>query len=251
MEKHPLIRANLSSSVKHYLYNYIQNADLNGNKKLPPENVISQKLGVSRVTVRRALDELEKEGMVLRIHGRGTFINPEAASIQVNLMPGEEFSSLIKKCGYTPTVEVQSIQRGRPDDETAKVLQMDSQDEIYTIEKLFFADGHPAIVSMDRFPAAFVEGELTVEEMSRKSTFAVLKERAGCVIVRDKIQIETLGRKTAAEQVPSGARMECESILVFRGINYSQDNEPVIYDTEYYDTRYIPFSLMRLKDVYD
>lgn len=251
MEKHPLIRPNLSSSVKHYLYKYIQNADLDTNRKLPPENVISQNLGVSRVTVRRALDELEKEGMVLRIHGRGTFINPEAASIQVNLMPGEEFSSLIRKCGYTPDVEVQSVRRGRPDDKTAGVLQMDAEDEIYTVEKLFFADGHPAIVSVDRFPAALAGDGLTAEEMSRKSTFEVLKERAGCVVVRDKIQIETLGRQTAAEQVRSGARMECESILVFRGINYSQDNEPVIYDTEYYDTRYVPFSLMRLKDVYD
>ena len=65
MEKHPLIRANLSSSVKQYLYKYIRSADLNGNRKLPPENVISENLGVSRVdTVRRALDELEKEGMV-------------------------------------------------------------------------------------------------------------------------------------------------------------------------------------------
>ncbi len=251
MEKHPLIRANLSSSVKQYLYKYIRSADLNGNRKLPPENVISENLGVSRVTVRRALDELEKEGMVLRMHGRGTFINPEAASIQVNLMPGEEFSSLIRKCGYTPSVEVQAVRKSAPDKTTAEILQLEQGEEIYTVEKLFFADGHPAIVSVDRFPASLAGDSLTEEEIKTRSTFDILKERAGCVVVRDKIRIETMEKKEAAEQIRSGARMECGSILVFRGINYSQDNEPVIYDTEYYDTRYVPFNLMRLKDVYD
>ena len=96
-----MAKANLSSSVKNYLYQYIRSMDIKDNMKLPPESELSAKLGVSRVTVRRALDEMENEGIILRMQGRGTFVNPEALKIQVNLLPGEEFTRLIEQCGYT------------------------------------------------------------------------------------------------------------------------------------------------------
>ena len=73
MEIYPMSKVNLSSSVKNYLYQYIRSLEQTGNMKLPPESELSLKLGVSRVTVRRALDELENEGIILRIQGRGTF----------------------------------------------------------------------------------------------------------------------------------------------------------------------------------
>ena len=76
MEIQSITNANLSTMAKEQLYRYIRSMDLNENTKLPPENELGVKLGVSRVTVRRALDELEREGIVIRIHGRGTFVNP-------------------------------------------------------------------------------------------------------------------------------------------------------------------------------
>ena len=134
MELHPMIKPNLSSSVKNYLYKYIRSLDLGGNTKLPPENELSSNLGVSRVTVRRALDELEKEGIVLRIHGRGTFVNPEALNIQVNLMPGEEFSRLIESCGYKASFEVADVRKLIADAEVARILQLEDGEEIYEVE---------------------------------------------------------------------------------------------------------------------
>ena len=117
----PMSKVNLSSSVKNYLYQYIRSLEQTGNMKLPPESELSLKLGVSRVTVRRALDELENEGIILRIQGRGTFVNPEALTIQVNLMPGEEFSRLIENCGYHASVEVKAVRRKEADLDLAKL----------------------------------------------------------------------------------------------------------------------------------
>lgn len=250
MDIHPMIKPNLSSTVKNYLYKYIRSVDLNGNTKLPPENEISLNLGVSRVTVRRALDELEREGMILRIHGRGTFINPEAVNIQINLMPGEEFSRLIKSCGYEASFEIAEVRKIPAGKEIAEKLQLEEGEEIYEVEKIYMADGHLALISIDRFAGSMVGGQLTAETASGKSTFDILRQQAGCIIVRDKIQIETMSREELVKNTLRGAEMECGSALVFHGVNYNQDNEPVIYDTEFYNTDYIKFSLLRIKNVY-
>ena len=124
-------KVNLSSSVKNYLYQYIRSLEQSGNMKLPPESELSAKLGVSRVTVRRALDELENEGIILRIQGRGTFANPEALDIQVNLMPGEEFTRLIENCGYRASMEIKDVRRKEADSKTQKLFELEQGEEIY------------------------------------------------------------------------------------------------------------------------
>ncbi|MBS6646696.1 MAG: GntR family transcriptional regulator [Clostridiaceae bacterium] len=251
MEVHPMVKANLSNSVKNYLYQYIRNVDLNGNMKLPSENEISAKLGVSRVTIRRALDELEKEGMILRIHGRGTFINPEAVKIQVNLMPGEEFCHLVELCGYQASFQVASMERKEADEETRLILQLDRGEEIYVVEKVYMADGHPAIISIDRFACSLVGESLSEEAVKTTSTFDIIRQCAGNFVVRDKIRMETMDREEMCRFAKPGRLMECSSALVFHGVNYNQENRPIIYDTELYDTGYIKFSLLRVKNVYE
>lgn len=250
MENHPIMKLNLSSTVKDYLYKYIREMNYEGTTKLPAESVISENLGVSRVTVRRALDELEREGLVLRIHGRGTFINPEAANIQVNLMPGEEFTQLIQTCGYKASYKIADVQKMNADKETAKQLQLEAGDEIYQIEKIYYADGRPAIISVDKFSANLINGGLTSEELMEYSTFDILKRHAGIVIVRDKITIETMSKTEISKCTFVGDNMQCESALVFHGINYDQNNMPVIIDSEFYDTDIVRFNLLRVKNVH-
>lgn len=242
-------RANLSSSVKNYLYQYICSLDVNENMKLPPESELSTRLGVSRVTVRRALDELENEGMILRMQGRGTFVNPEALKIRVNLMPGEEFTRLIEKCGYTAAVEVKEVRRKKADRETVRLLGLEDGEEIYEVEKLYFADGHPAIISIDCFACSLIGIELTREFVAGQSIFDILHQYGGCFIARDKICMETMNRAEMEKSTLCGKEMECDSALVFYGENYNQDNKLVMLDREYYDTKYVKFSLLRVKNV--
>lgn len=251
MELHPMIKPNLSSSVKKYLYKYIRSLDMNGNTKLPPENEISTNLGVSRVTVRRALDELEKEGMIIRIHGRGTFVNPEALNIQVNLMPGEEFSRLIESCGYEASARVVEVRCVKAEEKIRRILQLEEEEDVYEVEKIYMADGHPAIISIDRFSCNLVNNALKQSDIEGKSTFDILRQFAGCFIVRDKIRMETMNHEDMEKIAVSGGEIENSSVLVFHGINYNQDNKPVIYDTEFYDTKYVQFGLLRVKNVYE
>ncbi len=247
MEFQPMIKANLSTSVKGQLYKYIQSLTSKSDTKLPPESVLSTQLGVSRMTIRRALDELEQEGVVLRIHGRGTFVNPEAISIQPNLMPGAEFRKLIESCGYQSAVKIIGIRKIIADTYLTETLKLEPETELYEVEKAYYADNELAIISIDRFSCKLIGVELTADILKEKSIFDILITLGGCFIARDKIQIESVLRSKINDSRVCREQMDCDSVLVFHGINYNQENQPVMCDTEYYNTNIIKFNLIRVK----
>lgn len=244
-----LVRDNLSGTAKKQLEAYAMSLYRQGKTKLPPENELAKQFGVSRITIRRALGELEREGLVLREQGRGTFVNPASASIRISLVPGEEFNSIITRSGHRASVEVSDISVRPATQDEAEGLGIPRDSEICSVEKLYLADKTPAIISVDRFPTALVSSLPTAEYMAEHPIFAYLREQAGVAIVRDKIEIESITHLKACRLAKAGSRLCCESALAFYGINYSRDNAPIMVDTEIYDTSIIKFELLRVKDV--
>ena len=59
--------------IKEFLLDEFQKGNYDSGKALPSENTLIQKLGVARNTVRQAVDELIKDGLVKRIHGKGSY----------------------------------------------------------------------------------------------------------------------------------------------------------------------------------
>ena len=244
-----LVRDNLSGTAKQQLTTYVMSLYRKGETRLPPENDLAKLFGVSRITIRRALGELEREGLILREQGRGTFINPASASIKINLVPGEEFTKLIVESGHQATITVMDISTRPATSGEAERLGVAPGTELCSVEKLYFADGTPAIISVDRFPTSLVSSLPTSEYMAEHPIFDYLRGQAGVAIVRDKIEIESVTHLEACQLAKAGYRLCCESALAFYGINYSRDNVPVMVDTEAYDTSIVKFELLRVKDV--
>lgn len=76
---------------------------------------------------------------------------------------------MIENCGYRASVEVKAVRRKEADLETRKLLGLESGEEIYEVEKLYFADGHPAIISVDCFACGLIGIDLTCEFMAGRS----------------------------------------------------------------------------------
>lgn len=165
MEMRPFLRKNLSDTVKAELYEYIDNLDLDKGTKLPPENTIAQNYGVSRVTVRRALDELEQEGVIIRIHGRGTFVNPQAKQFKINLGVSQELGRLVDQSGYEMRICLTAVETAPADIIVAKALGIPAESKVICVERAYYADGKLAIlcqdtVAEDIFPEPGVAGGL-------------------------------------------------------------------------------------------
>ena len=75
--------------------------------RLPPEPDLAELLGVSRTTVRAALQSLSAEGLVTRRRRRGTTVNQDALRAPVQLDRLVAFSDLVEQAGATATTDEQ------------------------------------------------------------------------------------------------------------------------------------------------
>lgn len=120
---------------------------------------------------------------------------------------------------------------------------------MFRVEKIYFASGHPAIISVDYFPCDLVKGELNREALEKESVFHLLRGHTGHVVARDKITMEAVERAEISKLIPSAGRMENDCLFLFQGVNYNRENMPIIFDYELYDTNYIKFGLPRKCDL--
>lgn len=70
----------LYQEIKDYLLGLIKEHKSEPHYQLPSENQLALKFATTRITAKRALTELQEEGYIYRVHGKGSFINPEIAS---------------------------------------------------------------------------------------------------------------------------------------------------------------------------
>lgn len=94
----------LYMEIKEYLLKLIRENKDTPNFQLPSENQLAMKFSATRITAKKALSELQEEGYLYRVHGKGSFISPSAAS-RKELISGDFI------CMLLPNLESQFITR--------------------------------------------------------------------------------------------------------------------------------------------
>ena len=240
----------LSSEVKTEIYNYIKKNFDGTNIKLPTEDEFSDILGVSRVTIRTALNELASDGIIFRKQGRGTFINPQAVTMKVQFNPVVLFKEMIMQSGYTPSVDILGYEEIRPDKETAGKLGINENDNIIMAKKVFYADKKPCVYCEDYFSKEIFrkDSDLVYLKDYKESIFDFIYTYSGRKISWDRVEILTV---TNHDKKDLNTYFHCEdklkSFLLLEGINFDQEDRPVIFAKEYIDTNYICFNSIRKK----
>ncbi|MDN5851549.1 MAG: GntR family transcriptional regulator [Actinomycetia bacterium] len=123
-------------------------------QRLPNEDVLAGMYGVSRTTIRAALQSLEIEGIVTRRRAIGTTINSHVRRSALALQRLVSFAELLEERGHTVRV---SAERSRMEQAPADVLAAfgaDLADEVpvFATDTSFYADGHLAIWIRDVVP---------------------------------------------------------------------------------------------------
>lgn len=239
----------LSGEIKDNIIKYIKTMDLRKDNKLPNEDLLANLFGVSRVTIRSALNELASEGLVFRQQGKGTFVNVEALQMKVTLNPAVEFEDMIRNSGYSVDVKILKAYTKTVSDKIANIMQIDADDEALVIERMYYADNHPAALVIDYLPEKYIEEELSPEEHSL-SIFKIANIKCGKKIMWDRIELSTV---SVGEDEALGKYFDTQdpakSLLLCEAVNFDESNLPIVFALEYIDTNFIRFNLIRQKDV--
>ena len=140
-------KINLKSQVRAELEEYIHSLDLDVANKLPREEELCRILGISRVTLRSVLDDLAAEGIIIRVHGRGTFVNPHFREIACRFDQAIHFPDLIESSGYKARMEILEIRMEPAEKEVAEALRLAPGAQVWSALKVFYADEHPCVIA--------------------------------------------------------------------------------------------------------
>lgn len=164
---HPLYRqlmARLREDIENGVY------PVHG--RIPSEQELCEGYGVSRVTVRKALAELTREGLLERHQGKGTFVC--LPRIRKDLRVVNSFTEACRMMGVTPSTRVIHAQWQQADEDDCGQLLCTPQDRVVEVLRLRSADGMPVMLERNRFPAEY--GWL-LEEKLDGSLYALLRSR--------------------------------------------------------------------------
>lgn len=248
-----LTELSLSERAKEKIHKYISKMELEKSNKLPREEALAEIIGVSRVTIRKALDDLAAEGIVFRRQGKGTFVNVDSLNIKVKFNPAMEFTQMISKCGYEPSVKLLSIQTVPWNEKIGTLLQMEKDGTLVMCEKFFLADEKICAYCIDYFDIALIGGKAAYEDFSRfeSSVFKYIYSYSKETIEWDKIEIDCVLGKDIPDFMNHVADEAYSSkpYLRLKGVDYSSEDKPLIYAEEYIDTGIIKFSMIRQRQI--
>lgn len=118
---------------------------------MPSERELSERYGLSRTTVRLALQELEQLGLVVRQHGRGTFVADRSAQT-TNLMQSYSFTDQMRELGRVPHTTILEFSETMADANLADHLGIREGDKLFKIKRLRSADEIPMMVERTYLP---------------------------------------------------------------------------------------------------
>jgi len=146
---------------------------------IPSERQLGLDLSVSRLTVRAALDELVREGYLVRRRGAVTFVaEPKVAKG----MDVTSFSDDMRARGLTPgsqTLDMREIPAGA---RLGRILHVSPSELVLAVKRLRLADGDPMAIELLHTRASLVPG-LTASDLEIGSFYDLLSDRYGISIV--------------------------------------------------------------------
>ena len=130
-------------------------AELAPDTAIPSERELMTTYAVSRATVRKAIDALVVDGLLHRIHGRGTFVARPRLESRLHLA---SFSQDMRRRGLTPSTRLLNVELDRPPAEVAAALELDGDAQAWKLDRVRLADDQPIALENGWYPRSLLPG---------------------------------------------------------------------------------------------
>jgi DNA-binding GntR family transcriptional regulator len=192
---------------------------LGPGSRLPSNAELAEEAGVSLITVRRALDELEHEGEVVRYQGVGTFV-ARGRIVSEPTKRGELAQTLGVDRHAVRTVLLDLV-RGLPSDTIARTLGLEPGEAVWSVVRLRYVEDRPRILERAAIPERLASSLDRAALASGASLYSMLAQRFGLVDDHEE-QYLALARPTPDEREALGLDDDRDVIRI-RGLTFTAD----------------------------
>jgi GntR family transcriptional regulator len=215
----------LYKDVKRRLTDALTTGEWKPGAAIPAERRLSERFRISVGTLRKAIDELVAENILIRQQGRGTFVASHNRERELFY-----FLHVVPQQGSKqyPDVQLESFARGRADRRVADALGIEPGDSVYRIRNLLREDGAPIIVDDITLPVQRFAGLTERQFRERRSTvYNLYQEAFGISVVATRERVRALPADNATATLLGVAAGT--PLLSIRRVALSYREQPIEY----------------------
>lgn len=199
----------------------IQNGKFKEGDQIPTENELSDIYQVSRITVRRTIEELCAQGFLVKRQGKGTFVEAPKIFRKVENENNMSFSEACRSNGRIPSSHVISCQFAEAENWQNDFFSLPEDKQLYHIERILSADNLPIIYEHIYIPVKRLP-DFQVQKLENGSLFRLLKEDYH--VTKSEKTRSTIEVHTASQAVAEHLKMNTgEPVMVL--ISYMNDDQ--------------------------
>jgi GntR family transcriptional regulator len=194
-------------------------------ERLPSEQELCDMYDVSRTVVRQTLQEMERNGLIVKRKGKGSFVaKPKIHESLVQKLTGF-YQDMVER-GFTPVTKVlhQSVEAAST--KVALQLELEPGTLVHNIERLRYVNDEPIVLVRTYVPLALCP-ELAEIDLSNQSLYAVLEDACGVMLSHGRRTVEAvMADKREAQLLETE---EGDPLLFLKSVSYLRDGTPVEY----------------------
>jgi GntR family transcriptional regulator len=198
------------------------------HSQMPSESQMMEAFSVSRITIRQALGDLQKEGLIFKVAGKGSFVAKPKAFQNLSRLQG--FGEAMTPSGYETFSQVLSMRTVAATEMVARRLKLRLGDAVYEIQRLRYLNREPISVDHSYFPLAIGE-RVAQEDLAARDIFVILENDFGLHLTHADVQIEAISADDFLARQLGIA--EASPLLRIERLTYA-DEQPIDFEYLYY-----------------
>ena len=193
--------------------------------RLDNQRQLAKSFGVTLMTLRQALEVLEREHLITRRNGLGTFV--AAPSIDYDILQLQRFAGDLRAKGEQVTTRLVGTRFTVPDRRVTNALGLGPRARVLALERLRLVDGHPMSLQRSFLPSS-IGDEVVRADLALTPLHQVLEFKLGLVVERasETVSAVRLGRSEAREL---GCRAGAPAFESER-VSFNAGGAPIVFD---------------------